>query len=89
MRMPEVDVVVGNDVKLDESIWGEIKKSERSGFLGDPVRKLKKRRQIFFPTSQKDLEPIWKFKMDATTLVLFVLFLKAEVFQNPFPWTLF
>ena len=25
MKMPEVDVVVGNDVKLDESIWGEIK----------------------------------------------------------------
>ena len=34
MKMPEVDVVVGNDVKLDESIWGAIKKSGRSGFLG-------------------------------------------------------
>ena len=50
---------------------------------------LKKRRRIFFPISQKDLEPIWKFKMDATTLVLFVLFLKAEVFPNQFRWTRF
>ena len=42
MKMPEVDVVVGNDVKLDESIWGEIKKSGRSGFLGESFRKHKK-----------------------------------------------
>ena len=35
MKMPEVDVVIGNNAKLDESIWGEIKKSGRSGFLGN------------------------------------------------------
>ena len=46
MKMPEVDVVVGNDVKLDESIWGEIKKSGRSGFLGDSVSKLKKEKRL-------------------------------------------
>ena len=67
----------------------KLKKVGDQVFWGIRSGNLKKRRQIFFPTSQKDLEPIWKFKMDATTLVLFVLFLKAEVFQNQFPWTRF
>ena len=53
MRMPEVDVVVGNDVKLDESMWGEIKKSGRSGFLGDSVRKLKKEKTNILPNFTK------------------------------------
>jgi len=53
MKMPEVDVVVGNDVKLDESIWGEIKKSGRSGFLGDSVRKLKKEKTNILPNFTK------------------------------------
>ncbi len=35
INMPEVDVVVGNDVKLDEAIWKEIVKSGRSGFYGN------------------------------------------------------
>ena len=34
LKMPEVDVVVGNDVKLDEAIWREITKSGRIGFFG-------------------------------------------------------
>ena len=34
MKMPEVDVVIGNNVKLNESIWGGIKKNGRSGFFG-------------------------------------------------------
>ena len=53
MKMPEVDVVVGNDVKLDESIWGEIKKSGRSGFLGESVRKLKKEKTNILPNFTK------------------------------------
>ena len=53
MNMPEVDVVVGNDVKLDESIWGEIKKSGRSGFLGESVRKLKKEKTNILPNFTK------------------------------------
>ena len=53
MKMPVVDVVVGNDVKLDESIWGKIKKSGRSGFLGDSVRKLKKEKTNILPNFTK------------------------------------
>ena len=53
MNMPEVDVVVGNDVKLDESIWGEIKKSGRSGFLGESVRRLKKEKTNILPNFTK------------------------------------
>jgi len=53
INMPEVDVVVGNDVKLDESIWGEIKKSGRSGFLGESVRKLKKEKTNILPNFTK------------------------------------
>ncbi len=53
MNMPEVDVVVGNDVKLDESIWGEIKKRGRSGFLGESVRKLKKEKTKILPNFTK------------------------------------
>ena len=53
MNMPEVDVVVGNDVKLDESIWGEIKKSGRLGFLGESVRKLKKEKTNILPNFTK------------------------------------
>ena len=53
MNMPEVDVVVGNDFKLDESIWGEIKKGGRSGFLGDSVRKLKKEKTNILPNFTK------------------------------------
>ena len=53
MKMPEVDVVVGNDVKLDESIWGEIKKNGRSGFLGDSVRKLNKEKTNILPNFTK------------------------------------
>ena len=53
MDMPEVDIVVGNDVKLDESIWGEIKKSGRSGFLGESVRKLKKEKTNILPNFTK------------------------------------
>ena len=53
MNMPEVDVVVGNDVKLDESIWGEIKKNGRSGFWGESVRKLKKEKTNILPNFTK------------------------------------
>ncbi len=53
MTMPEVDVVVGNDVKLDESIWGEIKESGRSGFWGESVRKLKKEKTNILPNFTK------------------------------------
>ena len=53
MKMPEVDAVIGNNVKLDEAIWGEIKKSGRSGFLGDSVRKLKKEKTNILPNFTK------------------------------------
>ena len=53
MNMPEVDVVVGNDVKLDEAIWGEIKKSGTSSFLGESVRKLKKEKTNILPNFTK------------------------------------
>ena len=53
MRMPEVDVVIGNNVKLDESIWGEIKESGGSGFLGESVRKLKKEKTNILPNFTK------------------------------------
>ena len=46
MKMPEVDVVIGNNAKLDESIWGEIKKSGRSGFFGESASELKKNNQL-------------------------------------------
>mgnify|MGYP003311539317 FL=1 len=53
MRMPEVDVVIGNNVKLDEAIWGEIKKSGRSGFFGESVRRLKKEKTNILPNFTK------------------------------------
>ena len=53
MRMPEVDVVVGNDVKLDESIWGEIKKSGRSGFFGESASELKQDKTKILPNFTK------------------------------------
>ena len=53
MKMPEVDVVVGNDVKLDESIWGEIKKSGRSGFFGESASGLKQDKTKILPNFTK------------------------------------
>ena len=53
MKMPEVDVVIGNDAKLDESIWGEIKKSGRSGFFGEPVSELKEDKTKILPNFTK------------------------------------
>ena len=51
--MPEVDVVIGNNAKLDESIWGEIKKSGRSGFFGEPLSKLKQDKTKILPNFTK------------------------------------
>ena len=53
MKMPEVDVVIGNDAKLDESIWGEIKKSGSSGFFGESVSKLKQDKTKILPNFTK------------------------------------
>ncbi len=58
IKMPEVDVVLGNDVKLDEAIWREITKSRRTGFFGKTDGKSNNKKQKSFPTSQKDPEPI-------------------------------
>ena len=53
MKMPEVDVVIGNDAKLDESIWGEIKKSGSSGFFGESISKLKQDKTKILPNFTK------------------------------------
>ena len=53
MQMPEVDVVLGNDVKLDESIWKDIAKSERSGFFGGTDVKLKNEKTRILPNFTK------------------------------------
>ena len=53
MKMPEVDVVVGNDVKLDEAIWKDISKSERSGFFGKTDVKLKTAKTKVLPNFTK------------------------------------
>ena len=49
MKMPEVDVVIGNNAKLDESIWGEIKKSGRSGFFGESASERKQDKTKILP----------------------------------------
>ena len=46
LKMPEVDVVVGNDVKLDEAIWREITKSGKTGFFGKTDEKSNKKTKI-------------------------------------------
>jgi len=53
MHMPEVDVVLGNDVKLDEAIWKDIAKSERSGFFGGTDVKLKNEKTRILPNFTK------------------------------------
>ena len=53
MKMPEVDVVVGNDVKLDEAIWSDIAKSGRSGFFGKTNVKLKNGKTKILPNFTK------------------------------------
>ena len=53
MQMPEVDVVLGNDVKLDEAIWKDIAKSERSGFFGGTDVKLKNEKTRILPNFTK------------------------------------
>ncbi len=53
MQMPEVDVVLGNDVKLDETIWKDIAKSERSGFFGGTDVKLKNEKTRILPNFTK------------------------------------
>ena len=53
MQMPEVDVVLGNDVKLDEAIWKDIAKSERSGFFGRTDVKLKNEKTRILPNFTK------------------------------------
>ena len=53
MKMPEVDVVVGNDVKLDEGIWSDIAKSGRSGFFGKTNVKLKNGKTKILPNFTK------------------------------------
>ena len=53
MKMPEVDVVLGNDVKLDEAVWKEIEKSGRSGFFGKTDGKLKNKKTKILPNFTK------------------------------------
>ena len=53
MKMPEVDVVIGNNAKLDESIWGEIKESGRSGFFGESASELKQDKTKILPNFTK------------------------------------
>ena len=53
MKMPEVDVVVGNDVKLDEAIWRDIIKSGRSGFFGKKDVRLKDKKTKILPNFTK------------------------------------
>ena len=53
LKMPEVDVVVGNDVKLDEAIWREITKSGRTGFFGKPDEKSNNKKTKILPNFTK------------------------------------
>ena len=53
LKMPEVDVVVGNDVKLDEAIWREISKSGRTGFFGKPDEKSSNKKTKILPNFTK------------------------------------
>ena len=53
IKMPEVDVVVGNDVKLDEAIWREISKSGRTGFFGKPDEKSSNKKTKILPNFTK------------------------------------
>ena len=53
MKMPEVDEVIGNNAKLDESLWGEIKKSGRSGFFGESASGLKQDKTYILPNITK------------------------------------
>ena len=53
MKMPEVDVVVGNDIKLDEAIWRDIAESERSGFFGETDVELKNGKTKILPNFTK------------------------------------
>ncbi|MDC3093159.1 tRNA (N(6)-L-threonylcarbamoyladenosine(37)-C(2))-methylthiotransferase MtaB [Paracoccaceae bacterium] len=53
MNMPEVDVVVGNNVKLNEAIWRDIVKSNRSGFFGASKLKFKKEKTNILPNFTK------------------------------------
>ncbi len=53
INMPEVDVVVGNNVKLDEAIWRDIVKSKRSGFFGNSKLKFKQEKTNILPNFTK------------------------------------
>ena len=53
MKMPEVDVVIGNNAKLDEAIWSEIKRSGRSGFFEESASKLKQDKTKILPNFEK------------------------------------
>ena len=53
INMPEVDVVVGNDVKLDEAIWRDIVKSGQSGFFGNSKVDSKQARTKILPNFTK------------------------------------
>ena len=53
IKMPEVDVVVGNDVKLDEAIWREISKSGRTGFFGKLDEKSSDKKTKILPNFTK------------------------------------
>ena len=53
LKMPEVDVVVGNDVKLDEAIWREITKSGRIGFFGKTDEKSNNKKTKILPNFTK------------------------------------
>ena len=53
IKMPEVDAVVGNDVKLDEALWTEIVKSGGSGFFGKTDEKLKSKKTKTLPNFTK------------------------------------
>ena len=53
IKMPEVDVVLGNDVKLDEAIWREITKSGRTGFFGKTDEKSNNKKTKILPNFTK------------------------------------
>ncbi len=53
INMPEVDVVVGNDVKLDEAIWRDIVQRGQSGFFGNSKVKLKQAKTKILPNFTK------------------------------------
>ncbi len=53
INMPEVDVVVGNDVKIDEAIWRDIVKSGQSGFFGNSKGKLRQAKTKILPNFTK------------------------------------